>query len=207
MTKVELEKISEADIHLFIKEGMRGGISCTSKRHSKENNKYCPDYGKTKPEKWIAYVDMNNLYGKAMSQYLPYGEFKWVEVNNETINKVLNTSNNSLHGCFLEVDLDYPEELHDSHKDFPEKIKVKEEMLSPYSRKNAKKIDIKTRTINKLVPNLMVKEKYVVHYRNLQYYLSEGLVLKKVHRILEFKQKDWMKKKQLMKLIKTFLNY
>ena len=80
-------------------------------------------------------------------------------------------------------------------------------MLSPYSRKNAKKIDIKTRTINKLVPNLMVKEKYVVHYRNLQYYLSEGLVLKKVHRILEFKQKDWMKKKQLMKLIKTFLNY
>ena len=76
MTKVELEKISEADIHLFIKEGMTGGISCTSKRHSKENNKYCPDYGKTKPEKWIVYVDMNNLYGKAMSQYLPYGEFK-----------------------------------------------------------------------------------------------------------------------------------
>ena len=162
----------------------------------KKNNKYCLDYGKTEPEKWIVYVDMNNLYGNAMSQYLPYGEFKWVEVNNETINKVLNTSNNSLHGCFLEVDLDYPEELHHSHKDFPmapEKIKVKEEMLSPYSRENAKKFDIKTGTINKLVPNLMAKEKYVVHYRNLQYYLSEGLVLKKVHRILEFKQSDWMK--------------
>ena len=66
-------------------------------------------------------------------------------------------------------------------------------MLSPYSRENAKKFDIKTGTINKLVPNLTVKEKYVVHYRNLQYYLSEGLVLKKVHRILEFKQSDWMK--------------
>ena len=99
---------------------MRGVISCASKRHSKANSNYCPDYDKIKPEKWIVHVDMNNFYGKAMSQYFPYGEFKWVEVNNnETINKVLNTSDNSLHGYFEEVDLDYPEELHDSHKDFP----------------------------------------------------------------------------------------
>ena len=196
MTKVELEKNSNPDIHLFIERGMRGGITHASKRHSKANNKYCPDYDKTKPEKWIVYVDMNNLYGKAMSQYLPYGKFKWVKVNNKVINRVLNKSDNSLHGYFLEVDLDYPEKLHDSHKDFPmapEKIKVKEEMLSPYSQENAKKFDIKTGTINKLVPNLMAKEKYVVHYRNLQYYLSEGLVLKKVRRILEFKQSDLMK--------------
>ena len=152
---------------------MRGVISCASKRHSKANNNYCPDYDKIKPEKWIVHVDMNNLYGKAMSQYLPCGEFKWVEVNNnETINNVLNTSDNSLHGYFVEVDLHYPEELHDSHKDFPmapEKIKVKEEMLSTYSRENAKKFDIKTGTVNKLIPNLIAEEKYVVHYRNLQY--------------------------------------
>ena len=63
-------------------------------------------------------------------------------------------------------------------------------MLSSYSQENAKKFYIKTGTINTLVLNLMAKEKYVVHYRNLQYYLSEGLVLKKVHRILEFKQSD-----------------
>ena len=62
-TKVELEKISNADMHLFIERGMRGGISCASRRHSKANNKYCPDYDKTKPEKWIVCVDMNNLYG------------------------------------------------------------------------------------------------------------------------------------------------
>ena len=131
-----------------------------------------------------------------MSQYLPDGGLKWVKVNNKVVNRILNRSADSSYGYFLEVDLDYPEELHDSHKDFPmapEKIKVKEEMLSPYSRENAKKFDIKTGTINKLVPNLMAKEKYVVHYRNLQYYLSEGLVLKKVYRILEFKQSDWMK--------------
>ena len=72
-----------------------------------------------------------------MTEYLPYGGFKWVKLNNETINIILNKSNNSLHGYFLEVDLDYPDYLHDSHGDFwmaPEKIKIKEEMLSPYSR-------------------------------------------------------------------------
>ena len=104
---------------------------------------------------------MNNLYGKAMSQYLPYGSFKWVKVNNKVVNRILNRSADSSYGYFLEVDLDYPEELLDSHKGFPmapEKIKVEEEMLSPYSQENAKKFDIKTGTINKLVPNLMAKE-------------------------------------------------
>ena len=62
-TKVELEKISNADMHLFIERGTRGGISCALKRHNKANNKYCSDYDKTKPEKWIVCVDMNNLYG------------------------------------------------------------------------------------------------------------------------------------------------
>ena len=59
MAKVELEKISDPEKHLFIERGMREGISCASKRHSKANNKYCSDYDKTKPEKWIVYVDMN----------------------------------------------------------------------------------------------------------------------------------------------------
>ena len=81
MTKVQLEKISNADMHIFIEKGMRGGISYINKRYSKGNNKYCPDYDKNKPEKYIKYLDMNNLYGDAMSQYLPYGAFKWVKVN------------------------------------------------------------------------------------------------------------------------------
>ena len=107
---------------------MRRSISCASKRHSKANNKYCPDYDKTKPEKWIVYVDMNSLYGKAMSQYLPYGGFKWVKVNNKVINRILNKSAGSSYGYFLEIDLDYPKELHDFHEDFPmapEKMKKK----------------------------------------------------------------------------------
>ena len=96
MTKVELEKISNADMHLFIEKGMRRGISYVSKRYSKANNKYCLGYDKNKPEKHIAYIDMNNLYGGAMSEYLPYEGFKWVKSNNEIVNKILNKSDNSL---------------------------------------------------------------------------------------------------------------
>ena len=139
---------------------------------------------------------MNNLYGGAMSEYLPYGGFKWVKVNNETVNRVLNKSDNSLHGYFLEVDLDYPENLHEEHGDYPmapEKIKIKTEWLSPYSSENANKFDIKTGNINNLVPNLMPKKNYVIHQINLKYYLLHGLILKKGHKLVEFKQSAWMK--------------
>ena len=80
--------------------------------------------------------------------------------------------------------------------DFPmasQKVKIKEELLSLYCLEIKKEHDIKVGVVNKLISNLMPKNNYVVHYRNLKYYLSKGLVLKKVHRILEFKQSDWMK--------------
>ena len=91
----------------------------------KANNENCLDYDKEKAENHINYIDMNNLYGGAMSEYLPYGWFKWLKSTNEAINRILNKKNNSLHGCFLEVDLGYPENLHEDHSDFlmaPEKI-------------------------------------------------------------------------------------
>ena len=74
----------------------------------------------------------------------------------------------------------------------PEKIKIKDEMLSPYCLEIKNKY-IKSGGINKLVRNLLPKKNYVVHYRNLKYYLSKGLILKKVHRILEFRKSAWMK--------------
>ena len=92
--------------------------------------------------------------------------------------------------------MDYPEILHVDHSDYPlatEKIKIKKEWLSPNSSKNANEFDIKTGIINKLSPNVMPKNNYIVHYRNLKYYLSKGLILKRVHRVLELKQSAWMK--------------
>ena len=92
--------------------------------------------------------------------------------------------------------MDYPEILHVDHSDYPlatEKIKIKKEWLSPNSSKNANEFDIKTGIINKLTPNVMPKNNYIVHYRNLKYYLSKGLILKRLHRVLELKQSAWMK--------------
>ena len=96
ITKVELEKVSDADMHILIERGMRGGTSYISKKHSEANNEYCLNYDKNKPKVHINYLDMNNLYRDAMSEYLPYGGFKWVKVTKETVNKILNKSDNGL---------------------------------------------------------------------------------------------------------------
>ena len=139
---------------------------------------------------------MNNLYGKEMSEYLSYGGFKWVKVNDEVIERIKNKSSNSLHANYLEVDLEIPEKLHDEQNDLPmvlEKIKVTEEMLSLLQLKIKKEYNIKVGLTNNLIPNLYPKKNYVVHYRNLQHYLSQGVKLIKVHKILEFKPSPWMK--------------
>ena len=99
-------------------------------------------------------------------------------------------------GYFLEVDLVYPDELHDLHNDYPlapEKLAVSSDILSKYCKTIADKYKIKVGDVKKLIPNLSNKTKYVLHYRNLQLYLSLGIKVTKIHRILEFRQSDWMK--------------
>ena len=100
-------------------------------------------------------------------------------------------------GYILEVDLKYPNELHELHNDYPlapEKLAVTNDILSSYCKSIADKYDIKVGDVKKLIPNFGNKTKYVVHYRNLQLYLSLGMKLTKTHRALQFKQSDWMKK-------------
>ena len=97
----------------------------------------------------------------------------------------------------LEVDLKYPDKLYELHNDYslaPEKLAVTNDMLSKYCESIDDKYDIKVGDVKKLVPNLGNKNKYVLHYRNLQLYLSLRMKLKKIHKVLKFKQSDWMKK-------------
>ena len=108
----------------------------------------------------------------------------------------MNIKSNSSTGYILQVDLKYPQELHDIHNDYPlapEKINIPKEWLSDYCLKIANAHNITTGKVKKLAPNLMNKNNYVIHYRNFQIYLELGMTLKKIHRILKFKQKDWMK--------------
>src|SRR5207245_7751087 len=119
----------------FVEKGIRGGISTIMNRYSRANNKYLADFNPEEPSKYILYLDANNLYGYAMSESLPTGEFKFLsegEINKLNFEDV---HDDDPYGYILEVELDYPSELHDLHNDYPlapESISVEEEMHSPY---------------------------------------------------------------------------
>ena len=99
-------------------------------------------------------------------------------------------------GCFLEVDLEYPKELHELHNDYPlapKQLALCNNMLSTYCKKIADEYAIKVGNVKNLIPSVGNKTKYVIHHKNLQIYLSLGMELTKIHRALQFKQSDWMK--------------
>ena len=196
MTDIKLELMTDIDMFQFIEKGMRGGISYIANRFGSANNKYMKEYDDKAPSKYIMYLDANNLYGWAMSQYLPTGGFKWM--SEKQINKInlAQYNEDSNKGLLIEVDLEYPKELHDNHNDYPvaaERVCVKKDMLSDYCKNIATKYNISTGLVHKLIPTLSNKEKYVLHYRNLQLYLDLGLKINKVHRVLEFNQSPWLK--------------
>ena len=94
------------------------------------------------------------------------------------------------------MDLEYPQELHDLHNDYPvcpEKVKVSNDMLSGYCKRIAEKYNISIGLVSKLIPTLKDKKEHVLHYCNLQLYLDLGLKIKKVHRVLEFNHSPWLK--------------
>ena len=177
ITGVELELLTDPDMLLMFERCIRGGISMISNRYGEANNKYMEGgFNKNKPSKYIMYLDANNLYGTAMCNKLPTHGFKWL--TGGEIEKLCENLNN-LHKtpCILEVDLQYPEKLHDLHNDYPlcpERVKCKND-------------------VEKLIPNLRDKKKYVLHYKNLILYLSLGMKLKRIHKGIKFKESEWMK--------------
>ncbi|XP_067942840.1 uncharacterized protein [Watersipora subatra] len=168
-TGLEFDPITDPDKLLFFERCVRGGVSMITKRHAKANNKYMKDYDESEPDSFIIYLDANNLYGDAMSRLLPVGDFKWM-----TDEQLKNWQSMP---CMLEVDLEYPKGLHDLHNDYP---------FCP-----------ERKTINgvqKLVPTLENKEHYVIHYSLLKQALEHGLILKKVHRGITFRESDALAK-------------
>ena len=176
VTGIKLELLTDSDMLMMVENGTRGGVSMISNRYSEANNKYMDSYDDAKPSKYIQYLDANNLYGWAMSEKMPYKDFKWVDIENTSVEEVLSRVllDEDL-GYILEVDLEYPSELHDLHNDYP---------LAPET--------MVLNRVNKLTPNLRNKTKYILHHRNLGLYLSLGLKLTKIHRIIEFKQSGWL---------------
>ena len=175
-TEVELELLRDVDMLLMFEQGIRGGITQAVKRYARANNKYMPDYDPEEASKFLQYLDANNLYGWAMAQKLPTHGFRWInkveELTSEKIAKLVKRDNK---GYVLEVDVEYPKELHGSHNELP---------FLPERMKIGK--------VEKLVPNLNKKKKYVVHIKALDQALKHGLVLKKVHRAIKFEQSAWL---------------
>ena len=101
-------------------------------------------------------------------------------------------------GYVVECDLDYPRRLHDEHNDYPlvaEKVAITVEMISEKQAELDRSYSFNRSSVQtKLIPNLLPKEKYACHYRNLKFYLSHGLTVTKVHRVLRFKQSKWLGK-------------
>ena len=126
-----------------------------------------------------------------MSKYLPYSRFKRLKnIDEFDVNSV---TEKSPIGYFFQVDLEYPDELHELHNDYrlaPEKFAVSSDMLSKYCKEIADKYETKVGNVKKLIPNLVNKTNYVVNYRNLQLYLSLGMKMTKIYRELKFKQSD-----------------
>jgi len=145
-TGVQLELLSDPDMLLMFERGIRGGVSMISKRYAEANNKYMGEiFDPNEKSKFIQYLDANNLYGWAMSLPLPVSDFIWMDEND------LENWREFSDGCILEVELEYPKKLHDSHNEYP---------LAP-ERLSFNKVE-------KIIPNLNDNKKYVLHYKNLK---------------------------------------
>ena len=199
LTGVRLEQIHKKEMYEMIEHGLRGGMTQCSFKKVEANNKYMnEDYDKSKPSSYISYLDANHLDGLAMCKKLPNGDFKWYYGRMDE-KRVLKYCDDDDTGYILEVDLDYPKELHDLHKDYPlapEIMSINENMLSKVQKDTHKYFygkDASDEKTNKLVLNVMDKKKYVLHISALKFYLQQGLSLRKVHRAMSFKQANFLK--------------
>ena len=164
---------------IMFEEGTQSGMCQATYRYAKANNKYMKNYDRNKESLYLQYLDANNLYGWATSQKLPIGNFEWIEKDDKSKfdEKFINDyDENSDKGYILELDVEYPNNLHKLHSDLPF---LPERM--------------KTNKCTKLVCNIHNKENYPVHILALKEALNHGLKLTKVHKVVEFRQEDWLK--------------
>ena len=161
---------------LMVGKAIRGGICQAILRYANANNKPMKSYNKSIISSYLMYLDANNMYGWAMSQKPP-ARFKWVKklskFNESSIKGYNETSDR---GYFLEVDVEYPKNLFKLHK-------VLSLLLE---RKEIEKCE-------KLVCGIKDKENNFVHIRALKQALNHGLILKRVHKVIQFNQKAWLK--------------
>ncbi|CAG8502763.1 22496_t:CDS:2 [Cetraspora pellucida] len=179
MTEVKIELFTDMAMHDFIEKAKRGGIA-------------------------MAYA--TNLYGWAMNQYLPIGNYKWkvshkyLENNpNEQkkyLEKILNTKADAKRGYFLNIKAYFSLKTHDYLSDLPpavENMVVSKNMLCSHTTELVDNLDSRHfSATEKLVPYLGSQEDYIIHYQELQYYVKLDMIVDEVTEILSFDQNNWL---------------
>ncbi|XP_046806306.1 uncharacterized protein LOC124419769 [Lucilia cuprina] len=177
ITKFRFASLTDKTMISFLQKGLRGDVAVCSQRYAKANNKYLEDYNDQLPAKYLIQFENENLYDWAMSQVLPERDFKWLtDVEKFSLDSLTNDNN---YGYILEVDLKYPQEVHDLHNSLP------------FCCEKKTFLDFKE---EKLLVDLNDKHNYIIYHKNLQQCLKHGLKLQKIHRILKFKQSNWLEK-------------
>ena len=192
-SNIELDLIMDPNMYLFLKKGIRGGLSMVSKRHSRANHAGLKDlFNPNETVRHILYIDANNLYGQAMMRPLPFKNFSWMKEEELCMTFINSLDSEGDVGCVVECDLDYPSELHDWHEDYPlapYKCKVPFSKLSPTAKEICLKHKLKSSTnTEKLMTTLLPRRGYIVHSECLKLYVSLGLVVTKFYRGIKFHQ-------------------
>ena len=112
---IELELVTDLEMHMMIEKGLRGGICSINKRKATANNIYLDNYDSSKQSSYVFYIDKNSLYPEVMRSYIPYGDLKWENVETMTSEFISSIPTSSKRGFILDVDLEYPQSLHDTH--------------------------------------------------------------------------------------------
>ena len=184
ITKAEIELLTDISMVHFFEQAKRGGVSFINTRHLSV---------KDGENAALIYIDRNNLYGESQLRKLPYNNFRWLTPQ-EVAEFDLQQNFDGEKGYFLEVDLKYPKRLHKKHNNLPlapEMLEVNFENLSPYSQEAVEQTEGHQRYKDtKLMSTFYDKEKYVLHVKVLLLYMSLGLELTYIHRIVEFSQKN-----------------
>jgi len=197
MTGESIDLITDLEMYTFFERGIRGGMTFVNKHLVRKET--IPYIFHKKLTQHLAYIDQNNLYGSSLSKPLPHSEFSWVEdLSAFTRDFILGLDEEGEWGFTLEVDLGYPEYLHNKTADFPlapESGDITSDMLTDFMRTFYQTLhpNSKYKTSRKLLLTQYNKEHYIVHYAVLKFYLAMGLTLDKVHRVVKYKQKSWLK--------------
>ena len=175
-TGITVELLTDEDMLLLFENGIHGGMCNVVQRYAKANNKYMQNYCNTKDSTYLMYLDTNNLYGLAMSKKLTVDSFKWKQdLSTFTPGFIKNYDENSDIGYLFYADIEYPHAFRDKDRCMPF---LPDRML--------------VNKVNKLICSEYDKTNYSVHTLALQQALKHGLILKKVHKVISFRQEAWL---------------